>query len=350
MELNTLLNELLANNTGKVDSNIEDRTRRIEALVSGEFTGKINTIADLRVLLKSIQKNEDQWKIIIYGANTKTAKSPAKNAEEVEDIINIMPDNDIEKAIPENNPDGKGLNTMQKAVFNFIDGIEEQLQKIAIGDYESLFRAKRNKSMASDDEESADADYNVESYKRKAKNIIPIKIEIMGEDFYGIIRPGSAGGSNGIITWQRMVNSFDSILDRYTNKYDSLDDEEKKQYNFIKKEFLKSGKLPKTLPLIKRNSDSSFLKVHETQEVKALKSKHILIYKDDPETLKKVGDIVISAIKSSGEEFGGKNVSEMSDEEIAQHLGIVDGDVAIYAIPVWVINNVGFWNGIKQLF
>lgn len=344
MELNTLLTELLADNSGRIGADIEGRTKRITALVTGEFTGKVKSISDLKTIIKSMKSNSDNWKTILYGSNSSTKKIPKEDASEIEDIISIMEPEEIEKCIPENNIDGKGLSTKQKLVYSFIDNIEEQLQKIAIGDYSSLFRSKAKKSYEDDIIKPESVSKSV-----KNKNIIPIKITAFDESFLGIVRPGSSDGSNGIITWQKIVDNFTTQMDHYEEKYNTLNKKEKDEYEFLKNNFLKAGKLPRTLPLIRRNTSGSELKIHETQEIKLLKARGVVEYKDSSEILNKVYDIIIDVIKDSGKEFANQEAKKLSREQIFNYLWSEDSDKT-YDIPIWVISNAGFWSEIEKLF
>ncbi len=359
MELQRLLNELTGENTGKVDSALDDRIRRIETLTTGDFVGKVYNVKDVQKIIASIKTEEEKWKVILFGAGSKSKKSPKEWAVDIEKTMLKMDDSEIEASIPENNPDGEGLNDNQKKVYEFIDELEARFQKISLGDYESLFRAKsrRVNTYGEEDEEDEISDYSetessIELAKKKIRNIIPIKVKAFGEEFLGIIRPGSSGGSNGIITWQKISDSFSVKMDNYEEKYDSLKPEQKAEYDLLSKDFANAKKLPKTLPLIQRNSAGTELKVHATQEIKALKERGLIEYDDDPNSMKKVGDIIVDIIKDSGKSFAGEETKKMSKETISQFLGLTNSetDARIYDVPTWVISSSAFWSEIEKFF
>lgn len=359
MELQKLLNELTGENTGKVNSALDDRIRRIETLTTGNFVGKVYNLKDIQKIISSMKSEEEKWKVILFGSGSKSKKSPKEWAIEVEKTLQKMDDSEIEGAIPESNPDGKNLNDNQKIVYDFIDELEARFQKIAIGDYESLFRSKSRKinTYGDEEEESEDSDYSetesaIELAKKKIRNIIPIKVKAFGEEYLGIIRPGSSGGSNGIITWQKIADSFSTKMDHYEEKYDSLKPEQKAEYDLLSKDFANAKKLPKSLPLIQRNSSGTELKVHATQEIKSLKERGLIEYDDDPNSMAKIGDIIVNVIKDSGKSFAGEETKKLSKEQISQFLGLTnsENDPRIYDVPTWAISSSGFWSEIEKFF
>lgn len=359
MELQKLLNELTGDNTGKVNSNLDDRIRRIEVLTKRDFVGKVHNLKDLQKIIQSMKTEEDKWKTILFGSGTQSKKSPKEMATDIEKVLLNMDDSEIENAIPETNPDGEDLNAKQKKVYDFIDELEARFQKIALGDYDSLFRSKSAKVNTYGEEGEEDDDFkeagsSVELAMKKIRNIIPIRVKAFGESYYGIIRPGSSGGSNGIVVWQKIVDTFSTKMDHYEEKYDSLKPEQKAEYDLLSKEFAKAKKLPKMIPLIQRNSAGTQLKVHATEEIKALKSQGILDYDDSPDAMEKVGKIIIDIIKDSGKTFAGDETKKLSKDQIAHYLGlpseIQSDDNRVFEIPTWAIGSTRFWNEIEKFF
>jgi len=359
MELQRLLNELSGDNTGSVNSNLDDRMRRIEVLTKRDFVGKVHNLKDLQKIIQSMKTEEDKWKVILFGSGTQTKKSPKDMAIEIEKTLQNMDDSEIEDAIPESNPDGENLNKKQMKVYSFIDELEARFQKIALGDYDSLFRAKSAKVNSYGEDGEEDEDYkdtssSIELATKKIRNIIPIRITAFGDTYCGIIRPGSSGGSNGIIVWQKIVDSFSTKMDHYEEKYDSLTPDQKAEYDLLSADFAQAKKLPKMIPLIQRNSAGTQLKVHATEEIKALKDKGILDYNDDPDAMEKVGNIIIDIIKASGKTFAGEKTDDLSKDQIAHYLGlpseINSDDNRVFEVPTWVIGSSRFWNEIEKLF
>jgi len=358
MELQKLLNELTGDDIGKINSELDTRIKRINTLVDREFVGKVHNIKELKKIIESMKSEEEKWKVILFGAGSKSKKSPKEWAIEIEKTIADMDDVEILDSIPEENPDGENLNSKQKKVYEFIDELEARFQKIAVGDFDSLFRSKsRRISTYGDEEEDEEGDYSesdtsVELARKKIRNIIPIKVKAFGEEFLGVIRPGSSGGSNGIVTWQKISDSFGVKMDNYEEKYDSLKPEQKAEYDLLSSGFAKAKKLPKTLPLIQRNSAGTELKVHATQEIKSLKERGLVEYDDDPSSMKKIGDIIINIVKDSGKSFAGEETKNMSDEKVSRLLGITNSedDSRIYDVPTWVISSSKFWSEIEKFF
>jgi len=280
----------------------KEATRKLKIILGEKFNGKIDNVSDLKDILKIIKKNENAFKLILWGV-----ESPAKLADKIEKLISKMSKEETQEIIDADDRQ-KFDDPKKREIFDFVSQIEEKFFNKEVGDIGNLFYPGMH------DKESSSSNIG-----KRFKNIIPVMTIINKKTYYGIIRPAGNSGESGIITWQ--VNASND----FSNEKD------------------KNVRLPISVPLMQKKEGDSNLGIQKTKIVQALLDSGKFDYDDDPQTMEKMSNVVLDIIKESGRTFKGKDVKKITKEEMKEYLKDTD-------VPQWVFKDINFWKSVQKCF